>query len=263
MWVSGLGMAAVENPRAVRGRPELSQPRSAAAFLAARRAMALANALLIAALTLVAAGAIGRAAALALGVLLAFDPWLTAHGRILHLDALLALLLAISAMAYVGYRRGGRWPLLLVAGAAAALAVLTKSSALVVLPLLLGLGSCGGWRARAGPARRLPLRVGVLCLTAGVLALLAWPALAADPLGTARRVLAFGASTASVPHNVFFLGVATDAPGFGFYPLALAFRLSLPVVAGVLVWVCLAARGGPDRRGAIRQSGSSAVRWRW
>src|SRR5437762_2823965 len=120
-----------------------------------------------------------RAAALA-GPLLALDPWLVAHGRVLHLDALLATLLAIAVLACLIRWRAQGGPLyLLLGGLAAGLAILTKSAALVLLPpLLLVCLARAPWR---GHPRRFAVELGALAALAVACALLAWPALLHNP----------------------------------------------------------------------------------
>ena len=53
---------------------------------------------------------VGPAPALLAGLLLANEPFLVAHGRLLHTDPLLALLMAVSILAGLGFflGRGGR-----------------------------------------------------------------------------------------------------------------------------------------------------------
>src|SRR5438309_1289857 len=77
-----------------------------------------------------------------LALLLAGEPWLVGLGRIIHLDELAALLLSCAVLAVLAsWRHNGSLALLVLAGATGGLAVLTRTSALVLVPLfgLLGL----------------------------------------------------------------------------------------------------------------------------
>ncbi len=243
MWLGVVGMG-LERAAALDGASlnRYAQERWAA-FLGARRAMALAASALILLIALLVGQLFGLGAAALAGALLALDPWLIAHGRILHLDGLLASLIAIVALACLRrwLQPGGRRYVVL-AGIAAGLALITKSAALVLLPALLLLlavpaGVRIGWRRWLAD---LALLTGV----AGATAVVAWPALLVVPVSTVTQVLQFGSEVASQPHEngSFFLGQQVGDPGLAFYPVVLAFRLSPLVIAGLLVWLITRAR---------------------
>ncbi len=230
-----------------------------AEFWAARRTLALAASALLALVVLLAARVVGMWAALLGGVLLALDPWLVAHSRILHLDGLLSLLAAVAVLSSLAYWQcQGGSGFLVLSGVAAGLAVLTKSSALAFLPpVLLLLATGGAWPARPGGWRRLLQGLGLQAGIASVTALIVWPALWVDPLGTTLRVLRFGLETGGVSHGLgsFFLGHEINDPGPLFYPVALAFRLSPLALLGLVAWA-LPRRGWLGRMDSMR-----ATRW--
>jgi 4-amino-4-deoxy-L-arabinose transferase-like glycosyltransferase len=89
----------------------------------------------------------------------------------------------------------------------------------------------------------------LLALVGGVVALLTWPALLAEPTDTLARVIQFGESEAGEPHpfDTFFLGQVQESPGPLFYPLILAYRLSPLVVLGLIVGLAVWARQGARR----------------
>src|SRR5205823_3356452 len=135
MWLGALGMG-LDRARALDGAHlDLLSAQEAQDFVAARRALALAASVLLALLALLVARVFGASVAVVAGLLLALDPWLVAHNRVLHLDGLLALLVGIALLACLvrWQRGGGRW-FVMLGGAAAGLAVLTKSSTLAILP---------------------------------------------------------------------------------------------------------------------------------
>ena len=68
-------------------------------MLAARQAMGLASALVLVVITALVQRIVGVAVAVHAGVLLALDPWLVAHSRMLHLDAPLTSLIAACLLA--------------------------------------------------------------------------------------------------------------------------------------------------------------------
>lgn len=223
-----------------------------------------------------------RAAALGALLLLASDPFLVAHSRVLHVDAPVALLslAAVLALASALRREGppARW--MAFAGALAAAAALSKSSALLLGPFGLlallwwarsiraaadatGLPISGNGARSARSATRLGaqvLRAFGPWLLAAVLAYTAlWPAMWVDPWGTLFRgctaeqeeagcrpgVLAKAAEEGGQPHQSgnYFLGRPVADPGPAFYPLALAFRLSPLAALLLLAQAWLALRG--------------------
>jgi 4-amino-4-deoxy-L-arabinose transferase-like glycosyltransferase len=72
-------------------------------------------------------------------LLIALEPFYIGHERLLHLDALLSDFMLLSILAFIAYLKLGRnWPYLLLSGAAAGFAFLTKVSATYVFIILLG-----------------------------------------------------------------------------------------------------------------------------
>ena len=70
--------------------------------------------MLIVGLVLLAWRLVGPELALLSGLLLANEPFLVAHGRLLHTDPLLALLMAVALLAGLGYFLGRGGPLWLL-----------------------------------------------------------------------------------------------------------------------------------------------------
>jgi 4-amino-4-deoxy-L-arabinose transferase-like glycosyltransferase len=187
-----------------------------------------------------------RVAVLA-ALLWAGEPFLVAHGQLLHVDALLTSFLLLGVLcALVAFRFDEaapawpfvpRWRWLVASGACGALALLTKSPA-VLLPPMVGLIALAGL-LRAAPAWGA-LRDWRPWLRAYALPLLAWGALAAalwfafwpaawvDPLGSVWSVLNQAEADGGTPHawGNFFFGRAVADPGALFYPVAIAFRLA-------------------------------------
>ncbi len=80
---------------------------------------------------------LGDKVAAAATLLISFDPFFLGHSRLLNHEGLLALLVIISLSALVShlfYER--KWVYLLISGAAAAFAELTKSSSIVLFPVV-------------------------------------------------------------------------------------------------------------------------------
>jgi transcriptional regulator len=106
----------------------------------------------------------GTGAGLLALVLLAFDPNLLAHGALVTTDAGLSCFLLASVYAFYRYVKAPSWPRLLLVGLAAGLALATKHTGLLVLPILAALamveafapdGDHGPWSVRVRRAARL------------------------------------------------------------------------------------------------------------
>lgn len=199
--------------------------------------------------------------ALLAGLFFAADPFLLAHSKVLHLDALLTVLLSLSLLAAIaaffaepalltGRKRPARmpplhYPLLVLSAAAGGLALLTKSPAILLPPLvgLVALAALSTYRRRKPAllpgllwrAVVVPLLVwgGVAVLVCFVL----WPALWVAPVGTVQGIIQEASENGGMPHpdGSFFLGRPVSDPGGLFYPVALVLRLSPWVLPGLLV----------------------------
>ena len=217
------------------------------ALFDARRALALVSAGLTVLLAALTWRLFGFGPAALAGLLLACEPFLVAHARLLHTDSLLAQLMAASLLAALIFfdGRGGR-AYLVGSGLAAGLAFLTKVPAALLFGFvpLLGLA----WTARrtdraVGPVdtariRRLALDLAVWALAAGVISALLWPSLWVSPFGTLSRLGLGVLVEGETPRTwgSFFLGRAVrEDVGPLFYPLVTLLRLSPITLAGLLL----------------------------
>lgn len=83
---------------------------------------------------------LGRQVAVAGTLLTAFDPFFLGHSRLLNHEAMLSLFVVVSLLAVLVHLFSDRnWGYLIMAGAAAGLAQLTKSSSIMLVPLVAGL----------------------------------------------------------------------------------------------------------------------------
>ncbi|MCC6174225.1 MAG: hypothetical protein IT305_02880 [Chloroflexi bacterium] len=274
MWVTTLAVGVdtlqpfEDSLRGAEGRVAASRPGYLAALIQARRGMAVVHAAAIAGAGLLVWRLWGPLAGVVGGLMLALEPFLVAHGRILRSDALLSefgLLAILSALAYwrppmfwsgtwadrwrtipgrtrsgqtrsepaAGGRRqrgrGGVW-LLAVCAVTTGLALLTKTPSLILLGVvpLVALGFRRDWR-------------GMLLWGAGAALTYAllWPAIWVRPGQTVQRVLDYTAGRGGTPMDAggFLLGTAVADPGPLFYALALLLRLSPVVVVGLAFWL--------------------------
>ncbi|MEI6179653.1 MAG: glycosyltransferase family 39 protein, partial [Chloroflexales bacterium] len=182
------------------------------------------------------------ALALVAALLWATSPFLVAHGRLLHLDALLTDFCTLTLLATLVACRAARpRPWLVGAGVLCGLALLTKGPALIVLPVLgLTLFALGGAR-RPPPAQGNRLvafvaahlrwavpRYLLLLTVAAATVFLLWPALWAVPDQAVGRYVdeIVGNGGRANGDGQFFLGKSDADPGLFFYPFASLYRLT-------------------------------------
>ena len=247
-WLSGLPAL---DPR------DVAALRRLATFLpAAKLPMAVLNAACVAGIYLLARRLFDAKVAFVAALLLALDPFHLALSRVLHLDAPAANFMILSLLSLLLHLRRRSRPYLILSGALAGPAFLSKSYSLFLVPftgLLLAAAYLKQKRFREAPPlggaqskskSSVPLaREGAValsfafwCLVAGLAFCALWPAMWADPAGTVRGVLDTALGYAATPYETskFFLGKAVDDPGPLFYPVVLAFRTTPLVWLGLL-----------------------------
>jgi hypothetical protein len=235
--------------------------------------------------------------ALLAALLWASDPFLLAHARVLHLDALLTTFMALSLLALLAAladaanqarsriaatgppmvsegvppaaapppARPGTEVLLALSGGLAGLALLTKGPALLLPPLaalLVLLGALAADRWSPGAAvRRAGGQLAIWLLGAALVWFALWPAAWVDPLRAARAILDEVVLNGGQPHlrGNFFLGQPVDDPGPLFYPLALALRLTPWALVGLLLLPLAWRRAARPERGVILALALSAL----
>jgi hypothetical protein len=205
----------------------------------------------------------GISIALLAVLLWAADPFLVAHSKILHVDALLASLMTLSLLAALvaaGYglpsstpsssqlspTRPVNTPLLLASAVAGGLALLTKSPSVALLPMIGGivLWRCAVLRPPLSALRAI-LTVLTLWLAVALVVWVAlWPAAWVDLPGAIERVVLQVAYEGASPHGWgnFFLGQPVDDPGPLFYPVAIALRLTPWATIGLLTMLVVLAQ---------------------
>jgi hypothetical protein len=203
------------------------------------------------------------AAALA-AFLWAVDPFIVGYSRLLHVDALAGTFMTLSLLAacLYWYHSPSRSTLLLSA-LCASLAILSKTPALILLPIV-GMIALVAWRWPTTDDRRpttddqqsaikkdhlwsvvrgrwsvVSLLIWGVVVLLGIVAL--WPALWVSPLDALQQLREGVESEGAEPHMLgnFFLGQPIDAPGPLFYPAALALHLFPWTMLGLapLLWI--------------------------
>lgn len=255
MWLGSIGRwlalrAGVDEPGMASGALYL-------AYL--RLPLAVTNSLAIVLGYLLLRRLLRRDVALVAALCWASSPFLIAHGRLLHLDALvtsfmtlsvLMLLCATATQRSISTRDGPHFAWLIGAGVCAGLALLTKGPALVLLPLigllLVTLAPRAGWQAwLQWVASRYLLWLACAIVTIAAL----WPAMWVAPLASVGSVFAEVIGNGGQPHawGNFFLGRAVADPGWLFYPTVIMLR-STPLALIGLILLPLALRGSSQER---------------
>jgi hypothetical protein len=195
-----------------------------------------------------------KAAVLSLA-LVALDPFYLAMSRFLHLDAVLTGAMAVSVLSLLvslDRSRSQRWRLafLVLSGVVGGLSILQKSPAMFLGPFVVlveGLDALRG-SVRGKRLLRAARDVTLWGLVVVVVYVALWPAMWVNPVGTLQGVLAQAIGYAEEGHasGSYFFGRPVDDPGWLFYPVALAFRLSPLVLVGLIAGVAWVARSRND-----------------
>ena len=190
----------------------------------------------------------GRQVALLSLALVAGAPFFLAHSRVLHVDAVLTSLMTLSVLSILAslWSKAGTWESVFagLSGVAGGLAILQKSPALfLVLFVVLVLAADVLWRGVRRETLLRAARALVLWgLAAGVIYVALWPAMWSQPIATIKQVLDKATGYAEEGHTLgnYFFGQSVHDPGWLFYPVATAFRLSPLTLVGLamgLVWI--------------------------
>ena len=179
-----------------------------------------------------------RTAWLATGILL-FDPILLGYTRLTNVDPPLIHLLAITWLLMLWGVQSKQTIILLLSGVAFGLAILTKTPALFLGPLILLWIFWQHWQEKDKSPQWL--RSGIIDflkfgLPALVVTWLLWPSLWVNPVGTLQRVGEFTFTIGVKSHELgnFWLGKPRD-PGMLFYPIAFLWRTTPVTLIGVIL----------------------------
>ncbi len=191
----------------------------------------------------------GQATATVAGMLLALSPYYLAQSKVLHLDAPMATLMLLSALALLMYRQGRCWRWLLASGVCAGLALLTKIPAVFLIPFSgLVLVVDVVLKRQLAPRDILTdfvVPLSIWLITAALVYTALWPAMWVEP----RKALAavgWGvtrhSSTAHDSPTLFLGEIMHEDPGPFFYAVSLLFRMS-EVELAFLIMALVAAVG--------------------
>ncbi|HEY2990446.1 MAG TPA: glycosyltransferase family 39 protein, partial [Candidatus Binatia bacterium] len=254
LWLGAIG-AAAHRSLADAGWIASAEPGLERAFL--RFPVALVTALSVALAYTLLKRLLDPRAALLAALLWTADPFLVAHSRLLHMDALLASFVTLALLAaLVAFRcddgePGVRWRVLIASAVAGGLALLTKSPA-VILPVMIGLLAL--WKSYRSQRFLRHAVLPVLAWSGMALAtwVALWPAAWIDLPGAIASVVRYTATKVGSPHETgnFFMGRTVDDPGPLFYLVAVALRLTPWVVVGLAAaaYATLRRRSQPRER---------------
>jgi len=178
--------------------------------------------------------------------LLAMDPFYIAHSRVVTPDGLLSSFMILSILSFIVYlvRERSRYHVVF-SGLAAGLALLTKVTAVLVVPMVVVLTVMQLATRNPKPETRNTKYIADLAIWGGV-ALVTffclWPAMWVTPVGTVQRMLADMLEDTGGGWNQFFMGRITKDPGFLFYPAVLLFRTTPLTLVGTVASLILFSR---------------------
>ena len=217
-----------------------------------RKILALINTVILLLAYWYARRIIGIGPALIGFALIAFDPFHLALTRIMHLDGLMANFFLLSMVAYISYTQERKLLALIISGASAGLAWLTKSPGFILIPTIAIVILLRLWqqlrRDNQLPSIKMiwqeawPFAVWVLT---GVLVFVAaWPAMWVAPVQVLSKIFGMAEVYASEGHDsdVFFNGQIISGSDFGlryfyFYPITYLWRATPLVIIGLFAFI--------------------------
>ena len=217
----------------------------------------LANTLLVVGIFLYLRKLFGQRLALLAAVLISLDPFYLSDSRVNRAEGLLTGLMMLSLLALIAAHREQRyWPHLLISGIFGGLAWLTKSQALVLLPMfgVISLVWHLHLETRWWPAlRHFVLTIASWLATVVATFILLWPATWTIPGPTFSLMTNYLIGKVGEEGvKIFFLGqtVLDEDPGLLFYPVIFILRTTPLMLIGLLlgVWLLVRRHWAPPAR---------------
>lgn len=194
-----------------------------------------------------------------------YDPFLVAHSKVIHVDALLTSFLLVAMLAALvafGFEHASPFAsqplrvcprMFTISAGAAALALLTKSPSLIIFPMFALIAFIGlarqsgypgvvrrsGWYGLSQLLKQWFVLVTSWTMLIAAMWVALWPAAWIDPLGSVQTVLNEVLQNGGKPHGWgnFFLGrvFQDEGPGWLYYPVAIVLRLTPWATIGLLL----------------------------
>lgn len=197
------------------------------------------------------------------GFLLAFDPFLLTESRVLRSEAIMTGFCMLALLALLLYLRERKLGYSALTGVLTALAILSKVSAVALLPgaglMIAGIGLFGSTQPIL---QRLRTTLVALLVFGGSLLLamfLLWPALWVGPLEVLQKMFAYVSVRVEEGNEGgrnFFLGqeVADQEVGPLFYPVVLLFRTTPLLWLGLILLLATVIRHFKNWKMAVKQN---------
>ena len=181
-------------------------------------------------------------------LLLAFDPFHTALSRLLHLDGMLSNLLLLSLLAFLHYLERRRPGDLIVSAIAAGLGMLTKTPAILMLPVAGILAVYAAWVDQGSqPVKSFAVLVrsttpimAAWAFVAAITFVILWPAMWVRPIQTLSDMfegsaahLSASQGVAPTPEDEIAQGTDSELNPWAFYPISYMWRSTPIALAGL------------------------------
>ncbi len=211
--------------------------------------MALVASLSILGIYLLAKRLLDERIALIGALILAFDPFILAHSRVIHVDAPLSYFMFLSFLAFLLFLDGGAWKWLILSGLFGGLAGLSKMPAGLLGPILVVTGAIYALFPPPDVSRSLrwkrlivALVVWALIAVAAIFAL--WPSMWTRPVFTVQSIIRnlYNISGAHTTTGVFWGGWQTDQNPF-YYLIVFPYHLTPLTSAGVVAGFAMILAG--------------------
>ncbi|MDM8526924.1 glycosyltransferase family 39 protein [Anaerolineales bacterium HSG24] len=218
-----------------------------------RAPMAIAAALCVVGIYLLAQRLLGEPLALLGSLIIAFDPFILAHSRVIHVDAPLAYFMFLAFLAFILYIIRGQLRYLIMAGLFAGLAALSKTGPAVFLGPILMIGGlfyvalypCPVGQSRWVYWKRLVMAL-VGCGLIGSLAFFAlWPTMWTQPTKALTWIMGNLKSVNKMHHpttGVFWGDWVTDQSPY-YYLYVLPYHFTPLVTVGSLAGLMMIVTG--------------------
>ncbi len=203
--------------------------------------------------------------AIILAAAVSFEPYYIALTRVFHLEGLLSIFMLTSVVWLYWFINEGGLKKLLVSAVFGGLAILTKTTALFLVPFTLMMLTASGL-TKSGPVEKV---IGVIfrklrpilflknvlikfILWTAVVSIVIfslWPALWVDPKGVYQEVYKGVVSVGiETEHIQYYFGKLVDDPGPAFYPVDFWYKSSPWLIAGIIGLAFIAGKISTNKK---------------
>lgn len=176
-------------------------------------------------------------------IFMSLEPFYSALTRVVHLEGLMSTFMLVSFIGLYDYIDSApkKFKSLYISAIFTALSLLTKSSSLFLLPfslLMLGISNFLSERNIAKTVKITAKEFIRFILCCFVVFVVLWPVMWVNPIrGLSEYFTGINSVGIEGGHEQIFLGKVTFDPGLLFYPLVLFYRISIPLLFGLVGFV--------------------------